>query len=747
MGIFRFASRVSFVNWRASERFPINPLLKSSLRKESSNPAVLRKNGIERLFPIQSACYDYIYNFKDVIARARTGTGKTLSFALPMVERLKSDGFRAASTPIALILSPTRELALQISKEFSKIDPNLRISCLYGGVSYTNQLNQLKRSPHFIVATPGRLCDLMNKDCLNFKNIKYFVLDEADRMLDIGFEKDLNLIIQTVKEVNPSVQISLFSATIPSWVRSTVGRFMDKDYALVDLVGDADPQTSETLVHKALVCQPDLYPLAIQRLIKFLGASRVIVFTETRVEASNLAMKLPNAAALHGDVSQATRETRLRRFKEGHLTCLVATDVAARGIDVPDIDLVLQVGPPRDDETYVHRSGLCVTLFEDVNDIRRIEEHIKQKISIIALPCSTAALESTVNTVNKKLGALSTTAYKNLLEHASELLKKYEAQQVPFKFMPTSLKRSARLFLLQAVAMLYALSLQANPDARCMSALTGKEGWQTWQTPVNHDGCFQVLRKHGMFTELYRTTKGGVVFDLPVSQEADVKAAFDAEQQEVALVTGDLPEVLNFPTNLVPSRKRFGQQRDGFLNACYKEQSWFGKFPPHENGYNSAASVTAYFDNRRVPVNQPLLGRSRLKARQVHLYAATIPSAVFLEGLVVKVPRQKLRMAQWAGLTKDLRPLGCYFCSTIAPNACTLAEDATYFRMLFSTNIKPLHRATRFHLTMQGQWLRELPSTTLTAHYCGCKKRSCSSGTILWYCSAADAQATLENVF
>jgi ATP-dependent RNA helicase DDX21 len=235
-------------------------------------------------------------------------------------------------------MAPTRELAVQVANEFQKVAPQLRTEAMYGGKAYATQQRALRDGVDVVVGTPGRLVDLMTRGDLEFANTQCVVLDEADRMLDIGFADEMDQILEAVQSSQPAgkrSQVCLFSATLPTWIQKATRKFMTKERVSVDLIGDEEIKTSESVQHLRMRINAKARARVIQDLVMLYG--RTIIFVETKIEAEHLGQSLPDTAALHGDITQQGREAAFAKFKSGQLTALVATDVAARGLDVPDV--------------------------------------------------------------------------------------------------------------------------------------------------------------------------------------------------------------------------------------------------------------------------------------------------------------------------------------------------------------------------------------------------------------------------
>ena len=314
----------------------------------------LREMGFEEPTPVQVSALPHLLAGKDVVAQALTGTGKTAAYGIPLVEHIDRDvrGIQA------VVLSPTRELALQVEEHLSQLGRyrHLRFLAIYGGQPIERQLSALNRGVHGIVATPGRLLDHMRRGTVKFDNVRVLVLDEADQMLQMGFQEEVEHIISAL----PAERLTaLFSATMPEPIMKIVNRYM------------TDPEKIQLSRPQALTV-PSVdqvyfqvpFPRKFDALCSILDSrqvDRTMVFCATKRMVDELAERLPSRGyavqAIHGDVTQTGRERALKAFREGRTDVLIATDVAARGLDVPDVSLVVNFDIPPDPEYYVHRIG------------------------------------------------------------------------------------------------------------------------------------------------------------------------------------------------------------------------------------------------------------------------------------------------------------------------------------------------------------------------------------------------------
>ncbi len=303
---------------------------------------------------IQAEAIPHFLQWRDVIAKAPTGTGKTFAFGIPMIEHIDA----ASEAVQGLILAPTRELAIQIGDELRGLLTyfnGIRVAVLYGGTGIGGQIKALEKKPQIVVATPGRLMDHYNRKTIRLDKIQTVVLDEADRMLDMGFFKDVTKILDKVKNRK---NLGLFSATISQEVM-TVSWMYQRDE--VEITVEPKKQDRPNIDQFCLTCTPLEKAEKTLSLIKTQGYERVIIFCNTKHMCQRLSDELQRAGldcdCLHGDIRQSQREKTMQRYRQGKLAILVATDVASRGIDVDDVDCVINYDIPEENEYYVHRIG------------------------------------------------------------------------------------------------------------------------------------------------------------------------------------------------------------------------------------------------------------------------------------------------------------------------------------------------------------------------------------------------------
>ena len=319
--------------------------------------SALDKAGYKTPTPIQAQAIPVILQKKDVLACAQTGTGKTASFALPLIQQLLDAPKSAQEAPLALILAPTRELAIQIGdniRTYSSLT-SIKYTVVFGGVPINKQLQELRKKPAILVATPGRLLDLIQQKAVSLHRVSYFVLDEADRMLDMGFIKDIQRIIALVPKQR---QTLLFSATMPKSIEQFAQSILQHPERIAVAPVSSTAEKIEQLIYP--VAKIDKTALLIH-LLKKEQKSHILVFSRTKYGADKIVRKLKQAGvtadAIHGNKSQQQRQKALSRFKSGAVKALIATDIAARGIDVDHLHLVINYDLPNEPETYVHRIG------------------------------------------------------------------------------------------------------------------------------------------------------------------------------------------------------------------------------------------------------------------------------------------------------------------------------------------------------------------------------------------------------
>lgn len=364
----------------------ISPILKA-----------LDAEGYTQPTPIQEKSIPSLLQRRDLLGCAQTGTGKTAAFAIPILQHLYNDynhdrGFRKIKS---LIVTPTRELAIQIEESFTKYGKytGIKNTVVFGGVKQGAQTEALRRGVDVLIATPGRLLDLMNQDFISLKNVEYFVLDEADRMLDMGFIHDIRKIIAKLPAKRQSL---FFSATMPLDIVQLSQKILGGNPEKVTI--EPEQTTAEKVEQAIFFVSKRRKPKLLAHLLKTENYVSALVFSRTKYGADKIVKSLKKsgiiAEAIHGNKSQGARQRALKNFKSGETKVLVATDIAARGIDIKDLSLVINYDLPNIAETYVHRigrtgrAGLSGVAFSfcDVDEkpyLRDIQKLIKQRIPVI----------------------------------------------------------------------------------------------------------------------------------------------------------------------------------------------------------------------------------------------------------------------------------------------------------------------------------------------------------------------------
>uniref|UniRef100_A0A8C9U0M4 RNA helicase n=1 Tax=Scleropages formosus TaxID=113540 RepID=A0A8C9U0M4_SCLFO len=414
----------------------------SNFRISKETIRLLQARGVTYLFDIQAKTFNSVFDGKDVVAQARTGTGKTFSFAIPLIERLTATVDRKRGRPPkVLVLTPTRELAIQVAKDFKDITKRLSVACFYGGSPYNPQMDSIRNGIDILVGTPGRIKDLYQNSKLNLSELKHVVLDEVDQMLDMGFAEQVEEILAASykkgSESNP--QTLLFSATCPHWVYDVAKKYMRPQCEHVDLIGKKTQKTATTVEHLAISCHWSQRAAVIGDVIQVYSGShgRTIVFCETKKEATELSLNTSikqNTQSLHGDIPQKQREITLKGFRNGAFEVLVATNVAARGLDIPEVDLVIQCSPPKDVESYIHRSGrtgragrtgVCICFYQrkEEQQLRYVENKAGIKFKRVGVPTANDIIKSSSKDAVRYLDGIPSTVIEYFRSAAEKLIE------------------------------------------------------------------------------------------------------------------------------------------------------------------------------------------------------------------------------------------------------------------------------------------------------------------------------------
>lgn len=408
--------------------------------------------GFETPTEIQaSAIGQLLENERDLMGLAQTGTGKTAAFGLPLLDLMDD----TAKYTQAIILAPTRELVQQIANEmknFSKYKNKLNISTVYGGTAIMNQIKEIKKyTPHIIIATPGRLIDLINRRVVKLTDINYLILDEADEMLNMGFQEDIDKILLGT---NPDKKTWLFSATMPKEIRHIVATYMDNP---IEVKVDQKNITNQNISHKYVLVNRRDKSEAVKRVLDYIPDFYGVIFCRTKMDTQDLADELSRdgyrAEAIHGDLSQAQRDKVMKKFRAGACNIMVATDVAARGIDVNNLTHVLHYTLPDSPAYYTHRSGrtaragkkgtsLTILIPKDKGKMRQISRALDIEFEKILLPKYAELLDKRIEKWTEKLLAadekeIPTETLEKVLLQLSEI----EKDELVAKLLSQQLKK------------------------------------------------------------------------------------------------------------------------------------------------------------------------------------------------------------------------------------------------------------------------------------------------------------------
>lgn len=531
----------------------------SKFRITPKTKKLLAKKGITYLFPIQVATFNHVYDGKDVVAQARTGTGKTMSFVIPLVEKLLTEGSRHTGwgrKPKVLVMAPTRELASQVHKDFEIVQQTLSSVCVYGGTSYYPQENAFRNGVDIVVGTPGRIKDHVEKGNLDLNEIEYAVLDEVDQMLDMGFAPIVEEILgyAYTKDRSAPPQTLLFSATCPPWVEKTAKKYMRKSETVhVDTIGSEKLKTSTTVKHLAIRCGYQERAGCIANCVQMYSGQhgRAIIFTETKRDANELVvhedLQRQKPQVLHGDIEQRQRNTTLEAFRSGNIRCLVATNVAARGLDIPEVDLVIQSCPPKDYESYIHRSGrtgragrtgVCICFYkpQEEKDLKWVEFKAGIKFQVVGPPQPKDIVQASLSDTMTSLAQIDKKLIKEFMTHAEDMASKYEG--------------GAMEALSAAIAWVSGAAKLEN-----RSLLTSRANFTTWyltvEYPIRFNGFVYSLVERHFGNELrekvssLRLTadKMGAVFDMPSEFSEQILESWQDSGSMTLTQAEQLPEL------------------------------------------------------------------------------------------------------------------------------------------------------------------------------------------------------------
>ena len=532
----------------------------------------LKLKQIESLFDVQKKVYKPIYEGKNVIVASLTGSGKTLAFVLPTLMKYIDKKELNQTQPKILVMAPTRELSIQTGREYSDLSSkylSFKTVLIYGGVSMDDQIEKLRAGCDIIVGTPGRIIDMIERGHLKVNKINTIILDEADKMLDMGFEESITDIYNKITEIDKDkrrdIQVCLFSATIEGWVLKVARKIIPKENEIfVDLVKDLGNKTPKTVTHLAVNCIKSEKTTTIADLILCYGGRNksTLVFVNTKKECSDLMISdkiKEEVQIIHGDINQAQREATLTAFRNGKVKCLVATDVASRGLDIPSVDLVIQSEPPKDIDSYIHRagrtaragrSGTCITLYTRYTEclLERIEQKAKIKIKRIGAPQKKDIIEASIRDTYKNLMSIDESMIKLFTEDAKKLIEEFGTEN--------------------AIARLLAYVSGHTKKMKSRSLLCGAEGWVTysikWKNKFQHVGYVWGFFKRILKDEIKSKIRGlrcfsssdGCVFDYPEDDKEIFEEILYNDKYYGTNYTLDIPEDLPELQSLDEQRNR-----------------------------------------------------------------------------------------------------------------------------------------------------------------------------------------------
>jgi len=513
---------------------------------------LLAAKGFATLFEIQHKVFSNCFKGSDTVGKAKTGCGKTLAFVLPCVERIVQNNMatmKRGRSPLVSVLAPTRELARQIYNDFDYIASGhgLVSLVLYGGTLFGPQVTSIKDGIDIVVATPGRLLDHLKRETINLGSVKMFILDEADEMLNMGFQEDVET---ALRALNEPVQKLLFSATLPSWVNELVEKYLKKPKT-VDVTSKSTNRTNENITHQCISCPWQQKADALGDLVKVHAGSfgKTVVFCQTKSDVNELAgseklMSL-NAAALHGDIPQQQRDVALDNFRAGKVKCLVATDVAARGLDIPMVDLVVMMKPPQDTDSYVHRAGrtaragkkgTCVVFFTKNEEfiLRKVEQDLKIKFERVGPPQPKDIVAMAVEDAVKIIDTIHQDTVDAFYKKAKSLIEKGDAASLLAGAMAAMTGYTEKMNMrslitgFEGYTAFKIASTQGIPDI--------SKAWRILRSGIGYDVA-QTCKAMTLCTDGY-----SACFDVPADALSTVKNAQLWEGETIEVVT-ELPEM------------------------------------------------------------------------------------------------------------------------------------------------------------------------------------------------------------
>lgn len=538
----------------------------------------LKVKSIVSLFEVQKKVFKPVYDGKHVICASLTGSGKTLSFVLPILQKNIDKERMGSGKPICLVMAPTRELSIQVGREFTDLSSEshkFKTALIYGGVSIEEQIHKLRSGIDIIVGTPGRIMDMIERGEMLLKNIRTVVLDEADKMLSMGFQESIEAIFDKIYETRSKVQVCLISATIERWVKQVASKIMKNESCeFIDLVKDLAGRTPKTVQHLAVNTLKSDKVTTIADLILCYGGKEkaTIVFVNTKRECNDLMISdkiKQEVQIVHGDINQKQREATIEGFKKGKFKCLVATDVASRGLDIPMVDLVIQSEPPKEVDTYIHRagrtaragrSGICITLFSKMTEglISRIEQKAKMKFKKIGAPQRKEIIESSLRDIKTALNKVDDSMVDFFSNSAKSVIEEYGAEN--------------------AVARLFAYVSGHSDKIKSRSLICGAEGFITYSvnfnSKFNHGGYVWGFFKRILPDNIKDKIRGmrpfksmdGCVFDYPEDTHKDFEEIIFNDkmygQNYTLKKIEEIPELLESGDN-APRNNSFGGNGHG----------------------------------------------------------------------------------------------------------------------------------------------------------------------------------------
>ncbi|WCE31502.1 DEAD/DEAH box helicase [Vibrio sp. SCSIO 43137] len=607
----------------------------SDLELNDALLSALDEMGFVSPTPIQSASIPFLLEGRDALGKAQTGTGKTAAFSLPILNKIDIKQYK----PQTIVLAPTRELAIQVAAEIKNLGRNvkgLKVLEIYGGASIVDQMRALKSGAHIVVGTPGRVQDLINRDRLHLDEVNTFVLDEADEMLNMGFVDDVTAIMEHAPE---SAQRVLFSATMPPMLKKIVDRFL-RDPARIDVAGSN--HTVEKVEQQFWVVKGVEKDEAMTRLLETEETDASIVFVRTRQDTERLADYLSargfKVAALHGDIPQSLRERTVDHIKKGVIDILVATDVVARGLDVPRITHVFNYDIPFDVESYIHRIGrtgragrkgkaILLVRTNQIRMLRTIERVTRSSMEEIQLPLRDKVAEARLEKLGAELeGEKENASLENFAELVGKLQETLEIDATTLAAMLLKRAQGKRpLFYKGPDPMIAAIERdKQRRKERRESGRDGRDGrrgegrsfggstqdWDTYQLQVGREQGVQVKDIVGALANELGLTKGSIgaiklaqghtFVQLPKAMNSDTAGKLRKlriRQKEVGAVVCDFDDFRESRGRREGGR-RDGGRRDGGYRGN-RDGNRDGNREGNRGGYRGNRDGERRFDRNR----------------------------------------------------------------------------------------------------------------------------------------------------